>query len=440
MKVSQTLSWLLATVSCGAASSSAATSSVVATSSESLRRDLSEANCNSLSFSYGSVTQTGWSSQKADGNFGIPEGGSVRCTLSCDSGSAALYIAFGSSGSPPGPGSSDGSDTGNSCNKVVQATNSGAPSVGFQYTVTSDKFENMQISCSCSDGDTPGLAGPAKGGGCFAASTTVRVEKKGRVSMRELRVGDKIYNSEQAAFETVYGFGHYDRTFKSEFLQIHTTRERQALELTANHFVYRKGEETPVRADELQVGDIIGQGKITQILTTTSRGIYMPLTPSGKVFVNDNIQASSYVSVSDYAPEIANHPWLEGWMSEDRLFHTWLSPARMICHGISSEFCHPSLSMANDHHDGVLPWLLVGKTIIDYLEELSLPGQVMFGIPIFLTIGTINAMEWFLFRPIMLFAGLVSLYLIRRFLRQCAPEDPRELLVGWRYEYEYDLK
>jgi hypothetical protein len=75
-----------------------------------------------------------------------------------------------------------------------------------------------------------------------------------------------------------------------------------------------------VRAQDIQVGDILSGNKVTHILTVQRRGLYAPLTESGTILVS-GVTASCYV---DIAPSVM--PTIQACAS-----HAALAPLRILC-------------------------------------------------------------------------------------------------------------
>ena len=269
--------------------------------------------CDTLIFDYGDGTDL--TSQKADGTFKIPSEGSFRCNLSCDNGDANVYVKFGTSGASASSTNFDvKEDRASGCNHELDSPpNENRDTVGIKYTVeTTGAYTNLQIRCTCYEESSP----PASGGGCFPADATVQVQQKGLVAMKDLQMGDFVLtDAASQKYEPVYSFGHYDKNWQADFVQLETAQN--SLGLTANHLVYLQGQRSPIRADQVQLGDSIqtstpASTPVTKISTVQNQGLFMPLTQSGKIMVN-GILASSYVSIQDDAPAIAQHPLLKFW-------------------------------------------------------------------------------------------------------------------------------
>jgi hypothetical protein len=267
---------------------------------------------------------------------------------------------------------------------------------------------------------------------CFSRYDTVQVQQKGQldvaaVTMEDLRVGDFVLvDGTNRLFEPVYSFGHYHKTGSGKFLQIYTSSDTDdssnknggpALELTPNHLVFLDSHKA-VRADQLRVGDLLlsygdattlgtassssSSVRVTKISTVQRQGLYMPLTPSGKLVVNQQqLMASSYVSIHEMAPKVAHHPLIDGWLSEHSLLHWWLTPYRILCMGVSPQLCHlldPSNKNTKkddpeDKNDGILLWLTVGRRLAVFADQRGLGLQLIIGIPLLILGGLLRGVE-----------------------------------------------
>lgn len=163
---------------------------------------------------------------------------------------------------------------------------------------------------------------------------------------------------ESGRHELVYAFGHYEPKALSTHLQFqmdplptdsnHSSMAAYSvLEMSAEHMVFLWGRKHPIAARSLRVGDQLqlegaGGGKISKISMVQRRGLYAPLTPSGKLLVN-GIQVSSYVALQDGASEC--HIEIQGakvlpFLSHQDFAHLGMGPLRILCsfpgHGLCS--------------------------------------------------------------------------------------------------------
>ena len=126
--------------------------------------------------------------------------------------------------------------------------------------------------------------------------------------MEDLAVGDYVLVAKNR-YEPVYSFGHKEANEEAPFWRIFTNLTRTSpLELTDSHLIYKLGQGA-VRADTIQPYDVLvhQSDQPAQVYRVerdvTRKGLYMPLTPSGTIVV-DGLKASSYVSLTDWAPSV----------------------------------------------------------------------------------------------------------------------------------------
>jgi hypothetical protein len=340
---------------------------------------------------------------------------SFQCTFTCDSGSDLnFYANFGTSGPNPTASSNDYAIEGASCGQTFKDTNdSGSNVVGLKYSFsTTAAYTNLVLKCVClTEAET-------NAGGCFSGTDTVQVlDRNAPVPMRDLQVGDKVRTDGADTYEPVYSFGHSYEHQLSDFVQLETA-DGNSLSMTAAHLVYVNNKNSnPIRADQVQVGDQLAPsgGTVQKVSTVKKQGLFMPLTPSGKILVN-NVQASAYISLADYAP-IQQHFLLSFWLSEHMLSHLWLSPYRMYCMGISSNYCaRPTIeNNAVEGEEGILSYLLMGKKVAEFAMEQNLVVQVMLGLSVFGTLLVFQAIESIMGPSIAPLAILlVTVMLVRR--------------------------
>jgi Hint module len=105
-----------------------------------------------------------------------------------------------------------------------------------------------------------------------------------------------------------------------------------ALEAMGNHLLFVDGKTVAVRADSIQVGDVLRGATVTKADNVQSPGLYAPLTPSGFLIVN-GVMASNYISL-----EKADSHALLG-QNVHAFFHLGISPFHLLCNGASSGMC-----------------------------------------------------------------------------------------------------
>ena len=175
---------------------------------------------------------------------------------------------------------------------------------------------------------------------CFSAVSTVQVEGQGAVAMKELQVGDSVLTG-SGIYSKVYTFGHIEKEVETKFLQIQTDK-KQVLEVTSEHLVFLSDNINPIRADDVQVGDMLrgseAPTKVVKIGSVSRKGLYAPLTLEGSVVV-DGIVASSYVSFQKDSTEFVQVHGMSTGVSHHNYAHWGLAPYRLFCEGIAKDAC-----------------------------------------------------------------------------------------------------
>jgi trypsin len=177
---------------------------------------------------------------------------------------------------------------------------------------------------------------------CFSATATLFVRGKGLVPMKDAKVGDMVKTTSDNTFEPLYAFGHHDEGREGIFLKIAT--ESNTLEVTGAHLVYLAGKPHPVRADSIKVGDELqaangSNAVVKDIGSVVKAGLYAPLVPSGRLWV-DGVLASSYIALQEEDAEYFS--MLNGLIKipHDAFVHLYLSPFRVVCMGMTDRPCH----------------------------------------------------------------------------------------------------
>ncbi|VDL69222.1 unnamed protein product [Nippostrongylus brasiliensis] len=157
-------------------------------------------------------------------------------------------------------------------------------------------------------------------GGCFSTDTWVTTPN-GKKRMDQLKVGDFILtaNSTAAYFAPMSLWIHREPDVVMKFVTIMTDYGKM-LALTPRHLIFRTDCEEyyddrvdnlppnsqAVYAEELHVGDCVfllyknkfRLQKLMDISITSRRGVFSPLTPNGRIIVNDML-ASCYSDVNE---------------------------------------------------------------------------------------------------------------------------------------------
>jgi hypothetical protein len=199
------------------------------------------------------------------------------------------------------------------------------------------------------------------------------------VPMSQLQIGDKVLTS-NSEWEPVYAFGHHNDNILASFVKLffESGNQRDSIEMSPKHMVYVHGKTHPVSAESIQVGDtLVGRDNmklvVTKIGQTRSRGIYAPLTPSGKINVN-GIVASNYVSLQENAPEYVQVGGIPIMLSQHDLSHTWMAPFRLFCSS-SSNMMSIEACRSTDG-EGLSPWAAFGLTFAQWGQSQIILVQV----------------------------------------------------------------
>ncbi|CAB9502565.1 HintC [Seminavis robusta] len=322
---------------------------------------------------------------------------------------------------------------------------SGSVSGGQDYCVTRqcdwlrDDHRNLQsgklmpcdLGCG-SDGDchTPSICWKRKKGDDFPScctATQVHVLDRGMIDMRDLQVGDHVLTkqhqgSKEFDYQPVYGFAHKHPNKFAQFVQIHTTTTASnnhsstpsLLELTKEHLVYVQDKPKPVRADTIQVGDILQglslttgttentttsqrQHVVTKISTIHQNGLYAPLTKAGNIVVANGIVASNYIALQQQRPSAeTDEGYVElssigtvKWLHQVDVIHLWMSPFRLVCawNPLKLGVCH------SYNVEGLLPYASWGIQLVQFMDQQSLWAQLLVLMPLLMLLSVFMAFE-----------------------------------------------
>jgi len=177
------------------------------------------------------------------------------------------------------------------------------------------------------------------GGRCLSPDATALVETKGKVSMKDVTVGDKVMTA-SGEYKTVFTISHSHPDRLTSFVRVQTEMGENPLELTPLHMVFLQGETTPKPAKDVKIGDVVqtlyhGPQKVTNITVVTRNGFYNPVTMDGTIVV-DGVIASTYASLNGGSYlEIAGRKWI----SFQLLLDMMASPFRAFCTTLSLDLC-----------------------------------------------------------------------------------------------------
>eukprot|EP00186_Timspurckia_oligopyrenoides_P000310 CAMPEP_0182451058 /NCGR_PEP_ID=MMETSP1172-20130603/43508_1 /TAXON_ID=708627 /ORGANISM="Timspurckia oligopyrenoides, Strain CCMP3278" /LENGTH=591 /DNA_ID=CAMNT_0024648793 /DNA_START=2007 /DNA_END=3782 /DNA_ORIENTATION=- len=167
--------------------------------------------------------------------------------------------------------------------------------------------------------------------GCFPESARVTLMDGSSVSMKELRLGDRVLiSSNPPKFSEVYAWGHRDSTAYSQFCEISYSSQqhgRASIRLTPRHYmrIKRNSRLMYATAETLRTKDeIVMFDESTALVLSNKRiqdiGLYNPHTLDGDLVVDG-------VRVSSYTASLSPH-----------LSHLLLWPLRILYHAFSFTF------------------------------------------------------------------------------------------------------
>jgi len=209
------------------------------------------------------------------------------------------------------------------------------------------------------------------GGACFSGNMEVVVQGKGVVPMEALQVGDYVKIGNGEVFEQVYAFGHRVPQKYAEFVQLHTNAGAP-LEMTGEHLVFVHGKINPVRADSIEVGDLLqsegNDAVVRKIKVVARNGIYNPLTRSGTIQVN-GIAASNYIAFQKENNEYAEFQGGIKVMSHHDAAHIAMTPYRFYC---------TTLAMCDidDTNSGMPVYVSMGIELIEWSKQQHILVQL----------------------------------------------------------------
>jgi len=211
-------------------------------------------------------------------------------------------------------------------------------------------------------GDGEGDAGDGTSGDgatsspCFSRFNNVEVQGKGMTAMDAIKVGDYVRTGNDD-FSRVFSLAHLDHDFEADFLQVYTEGLNKPLEITGMHMLFASGK--PIRADEVNVGDMFGKSKVSGIKGVKRNGVYAPITESGDIVVS-GIRTSSYYAFLDRIP-----------FNQHVMSHFFFAPHRLMC---SFDF---DLCENEGHTNGYTNWAYWAIQIMEKSNEFIAPVQCL---------------------------------------------------------------
>jgi len=229
---------------------------------------------------------------------------------------------------------------------------------------------------------------------CFSGADMVETPN-GLLPMDQLEMGDQVL-VDGTNFETVYGFGHYDKQHQAQFLQLITVSKRK-LELSPDHMVFVEGDHA-VPASSIKVGQLLatkdGLDAVKSIKTVVRKGSFAPFTNSGTLMVNE-IKSSSFVAFQG-----ASHLHIgeiQTPLSYQWLAHAFEAPHRLVCR---MGFCQ-----TERYHDGISQWVYAPLQISQWFLEQNPVVMAMMVLPLVALFGAVWMMEQY---PFMMVAAIVG--------------------------------
>eukprot|EP00929_Paragymnodinium_shiwhaense_P100014 TRINITY_DN619_c0_g1_i7.p1 TRINITY_DN619_c0_g1~~TRINITY_DN619_c0_g1_i7.p1 ORF type:complete len:371 (-),score=53.16 TRINITY_DN619_c0_g1_i7:17-1129(-) len=140
---------------------------------------------------------------------------------------------------------------------------------------------------------------------CFPGYASVTVKRGGRTRLEDVLLGDEVlveHADDTLSYEPVLDFIHATRQAEADYLVVQ--HEHGELPVSANHIMFFSEAEHADRFDKpaarASAGDVLalpGHKVTSQVLSvrkeTSTTGMFAPLTPSGRLVV-DNVAASAY--------------------------------------------------------------------------------------------------------------------------------------------------
>ena len=166
----------------------------------------------------------------------------------------------------------------------------------------------------------------------------VQLKDGNSIPMNKLQVGDRVkVDVDTNKYEAVYGFGHREELQSSDdYLEIQWGK-KQHLEISNTHMLLISSADSSewrmVPASKVEVGDKVkldggDVAQVSSIKQIRGKGLYAPLTFSGKIVVN-GVQASQYISVQEQEHLVVGSVHLT-FLNIHSLTHAFILPLRWI--------------------------------------------------------------------------------------------------------------
>jgi len=178
---------------------------------------------------------------------------------------------------------------------------------------------------------------------CFPAISRLTLESGASISMRQLRVGNRVRTlgtKGETTYSEVIAFLHKETETRAQYYKLEISGGNTIL-LSPQHLIFRKQNSSSsisaIFASEIEPGDLVSNGSdsfdetVIRITMVTEKGVYAPLTLEGTMLV-DGVLVSCYASwYSHDAAHLAMAP-LRAW----RWFSN-LMPWRLLQSGPNEE-------------------------------------------------------------------------------------------------------
>lgn len=250
---------------------------------------------------------------------------------------------------------------------------------------------------------------PNESGGkyCFSGETTVNVKGKGKVRMKNLKIGDLVQVSE-TAYEPVYSFCKKNHDQWVDMLEISGAGLGQPLELSSTHMLFVERDQSVQSLPALQITKadklILIDGslaQVTNIATVRRQGYYAPYTYSGTIAVN-GVKASAFATFPYHSSVLQIGSW-DTPISFQTWFHWSQAHHRVACK-LSWSFCEREeydefgMSQTVDVFRPVYQWWMAQNTVIGLLIL----------VPVLFLLAAANVLECTLSVPVTVAVATVS--------------------------------
>jgi len=233
------------------------------------------------------------------------------------------------------------------------------PSYSFLDKAETKKME-ANITVNAKDGVYPPInvlsrtSGMVRAGNCFSPNSSVVVEGKGVLTMKDLSIGDKVLTS-GGTFSEVYTFLRRvpATAFQSggrppaHFLKLVTEKDG-VIELSKKHYIYRANSKLPVQAAVIKAGEYVmymGQQdtvpnpvRVLSIEDVYYHGAYAPATADATIVVG-GIVASTYSSPRHMASDFMIQVGSISMVHRTQFASIVTTPVRLACTYIWPGLC-----------------------------------------------------------------------------------------------------